>query len=120
MIPYYAIPGLKQRDKLIKMIHPGKTLQQKLNGITDEVCYVLGVDKCELFNKCRKQEYVFARQIATYLIRKYHPEVTLKKIGEYFAGRDHTTAVHSIMHIKDLMETEEKTREIVRLIENRL
>lgn len=120
MIPYYTVPGLKFRDKIVKKINSGRTIAETMDHITDVVCEVLGVYKPNIFTKCRRQEYVFARQISIYLLRKNHPMVSFKTIGNYFDGRDHTTCIHSIARIQDLIDTEEKTREIVKLIEERM
>lgn len=41
--------------------------------------------------------------------------ITLKEMGDYFGGRDHTTAIHSIQAVKDLMSTDERFK--VKVIE---
>ena len=53
----------------------------------------------ELSGSSRKQDIVYARSIAIYLIRtKYN--VGLKKIGECLGNRDHATIAHAIDKIE--------------------
>lgn len=120
MIRYYVAPGLRFREKIVRKMGIGKTMHQKMDLITEHVCHVLGIDKEVIFTKNRKQEYVFARQVSMYFIHSNYREISLKSIGNYFAGRDHTTVIHSIQRLKDLIETEDQTRYIIKMIEERL
>ena len=60
----------------------------------------------ELSGSSRKQEIVYARSIAIYLLRtKYN--IGLKKIGEYLGNRDHATVAHAIDKIEDGIKSDE-------------
>ncbi|MEL6413198.1 MAG: helix-turn-helix domain-containing protein, partial [Bacteroidota bacterium] len=54
--------------------------------------------------KSRKREVVLARQTAMYLSKKYTNH-SLKSIGDYFGGRDHSTVIHALQTINDLLDT---------------
>ena len=54
-----------------------------------------------------QRRYVDLRCIATMFIRKYYPNMTLKIIGEYMGGQDHTTVLHSGQRAAALLETNE-------------
>lgn len=67
--------------------------------------------------KSRKQDIVFARQIAMHLMRKF-TRLSLQEISEYCGVTDHTTVIAGIKRLDNLMETEESTRMIVEGCEN--
>lgn len=46
----------------------------------------------------RRVEAVRARKYIFFLSRKY-TILSLKEIGEYFGGRDHTTVIHNIQNM---------------------
>jgi hypothetical protein len=56
--------------------------------------------------KSRKREIVKGRQVAMYLIYKNAKKVTLARIGEHFAGKDHATVLHSVKTTNDHLETD--------------
>ena len=80
-----------------------------IEQIQQSVCKQLDVPHSLLVGKTRKQEIVFARQIAMYLIRELTP-TSLKNIGNHFGGRDHTTVMHAISTIDSLKSRDEHTR----------
>ncbi len=77
--------------------------------IQQTVCAQLDVPHTLLVGKTRKQEIVYARQIAMYLIRDLMG-TPLKTIGNHFGGRDHTTVMHAIGTIDGLASRDEQTR----------
>lgn len=120
MIRYYVAPGLKYKDGLNVRMDSGKSKIERMSDITDVVCEVLGVEKQKIFTPCRQREFVLARQISMYFIRKSHPDISLKNIGIYFGGRDHTTTIHSIQTLKDLIHTDSTISTKVMLIEGKI
>ena len=85
------------------------TVQEKTvtpEQIQTEVCELLEIPLSLLTGKSRKQEIVFARQIAMYLIRDL-TSASLKSIGNFFGGRDHTTVMHSVNTIDNLIRSDD-------------
>ncbi len=74
--------------------------------IQNEVCTLLEIPLSLMTGKSRKQEIVFARQIAMYLIREL-TSASLKSIGNFFGGRDHTTVMHSVNTIDNLLKSDD-------------
>lgn len=73
----------------------------------------------ELSGSSRKQEIVYARSIAIYLLRtKYN--IGLKKIGEYLGNRDHTTVAHAIDKIEDGIKNDDYIKQDVENIVDKL
>ena len=71
----------------------------------------------EMFNtnvkaKNRKQNTVFGRQAAAYLLRNY-TRLSLSEIAPYVGINHHTTTLYSIRKCGDLMDTEDWYKEKV-------
>ncbi len=73
----------------------------------------------ELKDKTRKQEIVLPRQIAMYLAKSY-TSLSLKQIGFNFGKRDHSTVIHAISCIVELIKTDKKVRNGIEEIQKRL
>ncbi len=66
----------------------------------------------ELSSKSRTKEISQARQIAMYLCREV-TNISLLKIGENFGNRDHSTVMHAIDKIKQLLISNDDVKTIV-------
>lgn len=85
--------------------------------VQKHVCESFSVTPEELKTKSRKRRAVVPRQVAMTLMNK--SGVTLDASGGYF-GRDHSTAHHAIMQVRDLAQTDPDFRERVSQIENNI
>lgn len=83
------------------------------------VCEYFELPQEMLKSKSRKRELVQARQISMYLA-KNHTKASLKSIGQYFGGRDHSTVIYACQTVDDLMETDKKFRGYVGDIQKKL
>ena len=59
----------------------------------------------DLKDKTRKKEIVIARQVAMFLSKEYTNH-SLKAIGYHFGGRDHSTVIHAVQSVNDMMDTD--------------
>jgi chromosomal replication initiator protein len=66
-----------------------------------------GVSVADLESPSRRQPLARGRQVAMYLVREL-TDLSLPKIGALFGGRDHTTALHGINKVKDLMTVDQE------------
>jgi len=80
--------------------------------VQEVVADYMNVSVADLKSKSRKKETVFPRQIAMYLAKE-KTELSLKSIGFHFGGRDHSTVIHAIQTISDLVDNDPQTRETV-------
>jgi chromosomal replication initiator protein len=78
-----------------------------------------GISVEEMKGKRRDKNIVFPRQVAMYLIRE-ETESSLPVIGSAFGGRDHTTALHAIEKITELMREDVRLQGEVRAIREHL
>ena len=67
------------------------------------------VNQDDLKAKTRKKEIVIARQVAMYFSKDYTNH-SLKSIGYHFGGRDHSTVIHAVQSVNDMIDTNAKFR----------
>lgn len=89
-----------------------ETADVDIENIQKVVCQYFNVKEEEIKGKSRTQNIVKARQIAMYLCKEY-TELSLKAIGYHFGGRDHSTVIHAIQTISDLIEVDSSIRQDV-------
>lgn len=61
----------------------------------------------DLKDKTRKKEIVIARQVAMFLCKEYTNH-SLKSIGYHFGGRDHSTVIHAVQSVSDMIDIDQK------------
>jgi len=72
----------------------------------------------DLKAKTRKKEIVIARQLAMYF-SKQHTNLSLKSIGYHFGGRDHSTVIHALQTVNDVIEVDRRFRATVEELEKK-
>lgn len=90
-----------------------------VDDVKRKTCEFFKVKTDEVDSRSRKQPISYIRQLIMYLA-SVHTEASMAQIGLSIGGRNHTTAIHSVNQIKDLVETDEKTRGDIREIEKLL
>ena len=78
--------------------------------IRDRVAQQWGVTADALASKRRTKEVTVPRQIAMYLIRELL-DLPLVDIGKVFGGRDHSTVIHSIRKVEEVMASDPALRQ---------
>lgn len=83
-----------------------------IDGIIDAVSEQYKIRIPDLKGKSRLREIVLPRQVAMYLAKEL-TNLSLKSIGYHFGGRDHSTVIHAIQTINDLMDTDREINSTV-------
>ena len=94
--------------------------KQTLKNIVQEIDTEVNIDYlqkfvCDYYNisldlmksKTRKREVVVARQVAMYFAKEY-TDLSLKSIGYHFGKRDHSTVIHALSTVSDMMDTDQR------------
>lgn len=97
--------NLELAKEVLKNIVQEIDTEVSMDYIQKTVAAYFKVSVESLKSKSRKRELVTARQAAMYFI-KQHTSHSLKSIGQYFGGRDHSTVSHALHAIEDLLDTE--------------
>ena len=73
----------------------------------------------DMASKRRPANIAFPRQIAMYLSRQLTGS-SLTDIGDAFGGKDHGTVIHACKLVKKRMQDDERTRQVVSLLDSKL
>jgi len=83
-------------------IKPKKHLA--VEEIVKTIAGFYNTDPEKIYDKTRKKEVVYVRQVAMYILREYF-NISYPAIGKEIGGRDHTTVIHSydrvVEHLKE-------------------
>lgn len=93
-----------------------KVSVQKILNVTASY-YNLSVS--QITGKIKTSQIVNARHIAIYLIRNLL-DISLKQIGETFSNRDHTTIMHSINKVEEMLKTNNQTKVAIDELKKRI
>lgn len=73
----------------------------------------------DLKDKTRKKEIVIARQVAMYFAKEY-TNMSLKSIGFHFGKRDHSTVIHAITAVNDMLDVDRKFNNAIEELRKKL
>jgi chromosomal replication initiator protein len=106
--------------------------KQTLKNIVQDIDSEVGIDfiqktVSDYFNvaledlkaKTRKKEIVIARQTAMYFSKEYTNH-SLKSIGYHFGGRDHSTVIHAVQSVNDMIDTDSKFKSSIEELKKKL
>lgn len=106
--------------EVLTAILPNKEPKQiTIKDIQDEVCIYFNISKEELIGSKRAQPIVYPRQIAMYLSREL-TDSSLPKIGEEFGGRDHTTVIHAMTKVRNLINQQREIYNQIQELTNQI
>ena len=103
-------------DELLgHLVGSGEPKRVRIEDIQRVVARHYNVSKQELVSNRRSRFIVKPRQIAMYLAKTMTPR-SFPEIGRRFGGRDHTTVLHAVRKIEDLIGADTKLGHEVELL----
>ncbi len=90
-----------------------------IDQIQRKVAEHYDVRLADMTSKRRPANIAFPRQVAMYLAREL-TKSSLNEIGDAFGGRDHGTVLHAHRLVKQRIKDEEKTRQVVAMLDSKL
>lgn len=106
------------KQTLKNIVHDIET-EVGIDFIQKTVSEYFSVSLEDMKAKTRKKEIVIARQVAMYFAKEYTHH-SLKSIGFHFGGRDHSTVIHGVQSINDMIETDSKFKLSVEELKKKL
>ena len=100
---------LELAKKVLKNIVKEIDSEVGIDYIQKTVSDYFHINLDDLKAKTRKKEIVIARQVAMYFSKDYTNH-SLKSIGYHFGGRDHSTVIHALQSVNDMIDTDSKFR----------
>lgn len=110
---------LELAKKILKNIVRDIDSEVGIDYIQKTVSDYFNVPQEDLKAKTRKKEIVIARQVAMYFSKDYTNH-SLKSIGYHFGGRDHSTVIHAVQSVNDMLDTDAKFRYAVDELKKKL
>ena len=87
----------------------------KIDDIQKLVASHFNVSRAEILSARRTANVVRPRQIAMYLAKTLTLR-SLPEIGRRFGGRDHTTVLHAVRKIEELVSKDRNLAEVIELL----
>ncbi len=87
----------------------------RIEDIQKVVSQHYNVSRADLLSARRTRTIVLPRQIAMYLAKNVTPR-SLPEIGRRFGNRDHTTVLHAVRKIENLLESDKKLSQEIELL----
>lgn len=116
----YQMPvNMKLVDKILPKFTNVNTEPLCVNDIKRVICKHYHINETELCSESRRQPLSQIRQIAIYFASKLTQESTVQ-IGQALGGRSHSTVIHSINHVTELIETDKNVKNEVEQLEDEL
>ncbi|WP_416236788.1 chromosomal replication initiator protein DnaA [Rhizobium sp. CC-YZS058] len=107
---------LERVDELLgHLVNAGEPRRVRIEDIQRVVAKHYNVSRQELVSNRRTRVIVKPRQIAMYLAKTLTPR-SFPEIGRRFGGRDHTTVLHAVRKIEDLIAGDTKLSHEIELL----
>ncbi|BDD05075.1 chromosomal replication initiator protein DnaA [Aureibacter tunicatorum] len=110
---------LELAKSTLKHIVEDVDTEMSIDYIQEVVSEYYNLSPKDLKAKSRKKEYVIARQIAMYFSKEL-TQHSLKSIGYHFGGRDHSTVIHAVQSVNDMLSSGSKHKGEIQEIEKKL
>ena len=101
---------------LVRQVEPKRV---KIEDIQRIVAKHYQVSRADVLSSRRTQNVVRPRQVAMYLSKQLTLR-SLPEIGRRFGGRDHTTVLHAVRKIDDLVKTDQALADEIELLKRML
>jgi len=98
---------LELAQATLKNIVTEDVTEINIDYIQKFVCNHYNISLDLMKSKTRIREMVVARQVAMYFCKKF-TDLSLKAIGYSFGKRDHSTVIHAISTVNDMMDTDQR------------
>lgn len=113
---YYNLTGQQPtmalaRKTMEDVIRENSMVNVTPAAVIDHVSRYMNVSIEDVIGDRKKNEYVFARQMAMYIIREM-TSLSLPDIGKEFSGKNHTTVLYSIRKMEDIIKQDPATAKI--------
>jgi len=108
--------SIERVDELLAhLVGAGEARRVRIEDIQRVVARHYNVSRQELVSNRRTRVIVKPRQVAMYLSKTMTPR-SFPEIGRRFGGRDHTTVLHAVRKIEDLISGDSKLSHEVELL----
>ena len=124
IIAFHQLNNTKPSLESVKSILGGISTNPKKAGLTSKrllhaVSVFFDITLDDLLGSSRKKELVVPRQISMFLMRE-ELKASYPNIGQDIGGRDHTTAMHACIKISKLIDSDDKIKNDVAVLRQKI
>ena len=112
-------PNIYECKRILKDFIDSNIKSINIESIQNVVAAYFNLNIQEMLSPRRSRSLARPRQIAMYLA-KQHTTNSLPDIGRKFSNRDHTTVIHAVKKIEDLLKKDEEIRQSITEVRKRL
>jgi chromosomal replication initiator protein len=112
-------PTIYECKRILKDFINSNNKSINIESIQNIVAVYFNLNINEMLSPRRSRSLARPRQIAMYLAKQYTTN-SLPDIGRRFSNRDHTTVIHAVKKIEELMKKDNEIRQNVMEIKKRL
>ena len=109
-------PSTPNVENLLKQ---NKKSTKNFDTLVEIVAEYYNIAIADLKSDSRKKEITTARQLLMYIATQ-HFNWTLEKIGDYFGGKDHATAIYAIKNVTKKLKLDAQIQHDYRVFEDRI
>ncbi len=113
------VPNIEVTKSVLASVASTKKKSVSVKRLMEVVADFYNITVDDILRQSRRKEYVKPRQIAMYLMR-FLLENSFPSIGEHFGGRDHTTVMHAVDKVTNMIKERESVKQEIDLIVNKL
>ncbi len=106
-------------EALHDIITPDAVHTISLPYILEVVSEHFGISTADILSKKRDEDIVYPRHIVMYLAKEL-TDSSLKIIGQFLGGRDHSTVIHGINNIKEQLLTDDSLRNTMEVLKKKI
>ncbi|MBQ3805550.1 MAG: chromosomal replication initiator protein DnaA [Prevotella sp.] len=104
-IVYHCNIDMNLVNRVVKRAVKVDDMPLTVDDILDRVCRKYEVTQGAVKSRSRKKELVIPRQLSMYLADKY-TNIPVTRIGKLIGSRDHSTVLHSIAKVEEMIQTD--------------
>ncbi|MCC6291167.1 MAG: chromosomal replication initiator protein DnaA [Bryobacterales bacterium] len=98
--------------QVLKHLHAGSDRRTTIDSVVRLVADKFSLQPGQLKQKTNAPNIAYPRQVAMYLVKEL-TKASLPEIGRYFAGKHHTTVLHSIQKIEQLRHRDSDLNKLI-------
>ena len=112
---------IEEASNALQILKDSKKTKSKVSTqkIINVVCDYYKTNPSAVMSSLRTNNVLLARQVSIYLIRTIL-DLPFKDIGDLFSGKDHTTIMHSVTKIEEMLKKDDSFQQIINKLKKQI
>ena len=112
---------IEEASNALQILKDSKKTKSKVSTqkIINVVCDYYKTNPSAVMSSLRTNNVLLARQVSIYLIRTIL-DLPFKDIGDLFSGKDHTTIMHSVTKIEEMLKKDDSFQQVINKLKKQI